>query len=63
VLWKTCLGWRLWSQPDSNDDCRYMAITVAARSPPARTLGTWDRIPLEAWTGVCVYFVLLLSYV
>jgi hypothetical protein len=37
-------------------------IAVAARSkhelsPLARTLGSWVRIPLEAWMSVCVYSV------
>jgi hypothetical protein len=27
---------------------------------PARTLGSWVRIPLEAWMSVCVYSVFVL---
>jgi hypothetical protein len=30
------------------------------RSSPAGTLGSWVRIPLDAWIFVCVYFVFLL---
>jgi hypothetical protein len=30
------------------------------RSSPARTLGSWVRIPLEAWMSVCVYSVSVL---
>jgi hypothetical protein len=29
-------------------------------SSPARTLGMWVRIPLEAWMSVCVYSVFVL---
>jgi hypothetical protein len=29
-------------------------------SSPARTLGSWVRIPLEAWMSVCVYSVFVL---
>jgi hypothetical protein len=29
-------------------------------SSPARTLGSWIRIPLEAWISVCVYSVFVL---
>jgi hypothetical protein len=29
-------------------------------SSPTRTLGSWVRIPLEAWMSVCVYFVFVL---
>jgi hypothetical protein len=32
-------------------------------SSPARTLGSWVRIPLEAWMSVCVYSVFVLSFV
>jgi hypothetical protein len=32
-------------------------------SSPAWTLGSWVRIPLEAWMFVCVYSVFLLSCV
>jgi hypothetical protein len=31
-------------------------------SPPAQTLGSWVRIPLEAWMSVCIYSVFVLSY-
>jgi hypothetical protein len=31
--------------------------------PPARTLESWVRIPLEAWMFVCVCFVFVLSWV
>jgi hypothetical protein len=33
-------------------------------SSPARTLGSWVRIPLKAWMSVCIYsvFVLLCVY-
>jgi hypothetical protein len=37
-------------------------ITVAASSS-AQTLGSWFRIPLQAWMSVCAYSVLVLSYV
>jgi hypothetical protein len=30
-------------------------------SSHARTLGSWVRIPLEAWTSVCVYSVFVLG--
>jgi hypothetical protein len=44
-----------------------MPITVAAWSKAwatlARTLGSWFRIPLEAWMSVCVYSVSVLFYV
>jgi hypothetical protein len=30
-------------------------------SPPAQTLGSWVRIPLEAWMSVCVYSVFVLG--
>jgi hypothetical protein len=30
-------------------------------SSPAQTLGSWVRIPLEAWISVCVYSVFVLS--
>jgi hypothetical protein len=30
------------------------------QSSPARTLGSWVRIPLEEWMSVCAYSVLLL---
>jgi hypothetical protein len=45
-----------------------LANTVTARSKhepssPARTLGSWVRIPLEAWMSVCVYCVFALSCV
>jgi hypothetical protein len=30
---------------------------------PARTLGSWVRIPLEAWMSVCVYSMFVLSCV
>jgi hypothetical protein len=29
----------------------------------ALTLGSWVRIPLEAWMSVCVYYVFVLSRV
>jgi hypothetical protein len=29
-------------------------------SSHARTLGSWVRIPLEAWMFVCVYFVFVM---
>jgi hypothetical protein len=29
-------------------------------SPPARTLGSWIQIPLEAWMFVCVYSMFVL---
>jgi hypothetical protein len=32
-------------------------------SSPARTVGSWVRIPLEAWMSVCIYFVFVLSCV
>jgi hypothetical protein len=32
-------------------------------SSPARTLGSWIRIPLKAWMSVCVYSVVVLSCV
>jgi hypothetical protein len=32
-------------------------------SSPARALGSWVRIPLEAWMSVCVYRVIVLSCV
>jgi hypothetical protein len=32
-------------------------------SSPAQTLGSWVRIPLEAWMSVCVYSVFVLSCV
>jgi hypothetical protein len=32
-------------------------------SSPAQTLGSWARIPLEAWISVCVYSVFMLSCV
>jgi hypothetical protein len=32
-------------------------------SSPAQTLGSWFRIPLEAWMSVCVYSVFVLSCV
>jgi hypothetical protein len=32
-------------------------------SSPAQTLGSWIRIPLEAWMFVCVYSVFVLSYI
>jgi hypothetical protein len=32
-------------------------------SSPAKTLGSWVRIPLEAWVSLCVYSVLVLSCV
>jgi hypothetical protein len=43
-------------------------ITVAARSKHelsslAQTLGSWVRIPLEAWMSVCGYSVFVLSCV
>jgi hypothetical protein len=34
-----------------------LRVTVAARSSPARTLGSWFRIPLEERMSVCVYSV------
>jgi hypothetical protein len=30
------------------------------QSSPAQTLGSWVRIPLEAWMSVCFYFVFVL---
>jgi hypothetical protein len=30
-------------------------------STPARTLGSWVRISLEAWMSVCVYSVFVLG--
>jgi hypothetical protein len=30
------------------------------RSSPTRTLGSWVRIPLEAWMSVCVYSLFVL---
>jgi hypothetical protein len=38
-----------------------LPITVAARSSPARRLGSWVRIPLKAWMSVCVYSVFVLG--
>jgi hypothetical protein len=35
-------------------------ITVAARFSPAQTLGSWDRIPLEAWMSMCFYAMFVL---
>jgi hypothetical protein len=32
-------------------------------STPAKTLGSWVRIPLEAWLFVCIYSVFVLSCV
>jgi hypothetical protein len=32
-------------------------------SSPGRTLGSWVRIPLEAWMSVCVYSVFVLFFV
>jgi hypothetical protein len=32
-------------------------------SSPAQTLGSWVRIPLEAWMSACVYSVFVLFYV
>jgi hypothetical protein len=32
-------------------------------SSPAKTLGSWVRIPLEAWMSVCVHSVFVLSCV
>jgi hypothetical protein len=32
-------------------------------SSPARTLGSWVQIPLEAWMSVCVYSMFVLSCV
>jgi hypothetical protein len=32
-------------------------------SSPAQTLGSWVRIPLEAWMSVCIYTVFVLSCV
>jgi hypothetical protein len=32
-------------------------------SSPGGTLGSWIRIPLEAWMSVSVYFVFVLSCV
>jgi hypothetical protein len=32
-------------------------------SSPARTLGSWVRIPLEAWMSVCIYSVFVFCYV
>jgi hypothetical protein len=32
-------------------------------SSPARTMGSWVRIPPKAWMSVCVYSVFVLSYV
>jgi hypothetical protein len=45
-----------------------LLFTVAARSrhepsSPARTLGSWVRMPLEEWMSVCVYSVFVLSCV
>jgi hypothetical protein len=41
----------------------YLLITVAALrhepSSPARTLGSWVRIPLEEWMSVCFYSLLV----
>jgi hypothetical protein len=34
-----------------------LPITVAVRSKAAGTLGSWVRIPVEAWMSVCVYSV------
>jgi hypothetical protein len=32
-------------------------------SSPAQTLGSWVRIPLEAWMSVCIYSVFVMSCV
>jgi hypothetical protein len=32
-------------------------------SPPTRTLGSWVRIPLEAWMSVCIYSVCAVLYI
>jgi hypothetical protein len=50
-------GWFLsrWSQ--------WPRILGPKMSSPARSPGSWVRIPLEAWMSVCVYSVFVLSFV
>jgi hypothetical protein len=52
----TCLG---------NDNCRaqWRRGLRHELSSPAQTLGSWVRIPLEAWIYVCIYSVFVLPYV
>jgi hypothetical protein len=48
----TVYRWISWSQ--------WLCDLRHEPSSPARTLGSWVRIPLEAWISLCIYCVFVL---
>jgi hypothetical protein len=62
-LWRILVNTVMHVEVSHNGVKFFTEINVLERRsqwPPAQTLGSWSRIPLEAWMSVCVYSVFVL---
>jgi hypothetical protein len=62
-VWRALVLWVIRTCSSDNGRSQWSRGLRYEISSPARTLGSWVPIPIEAWKFVCVYSVFVLYYV